>query len=58
MNLMSSNNCSYRFLKSSTFVIPVSDFVISGNYILYVFGSNPKLIYAGIIFVIAASVML
>jgi hypothetical protein len=58
MNLISSNNYLYRFLRSSAFVIFVSDFAISSNYILYTLGSNPKLVYIGIMFVIAASVVL
>jgi hypothetical protein len=58
MNLISNNNYLYRFLKSSVFVIFISDFTISSNYILYILGSNPKLVYTGIIFVIATSIVL
>jgi hypothetical protein len=58
MNLISSDNYLYRFLRSFTFVISISDFAISGNYILYILGSNPKLIYIDIIFIIAISIVL
>jgi hypothetical protein len=58
MNLISSDNYLYRFLRSFTFVISISDFAISGNYILYILGSNPKLVYTSIIFVIIASIVL
>jgi hypothetical protein len=58
MNLISNNNYLYRFLRSSAFFISISDFAIFGNYILYILGSNPKLIYIDIIFIIAISIVL
>jgi hypothetical protein len=58
INLISSNNYLYRFLRSSAFVISIFDFTIFSNYILYILGSNPKLIYTDIIFVITASIVL
>jgi hypothetical protein len=58
MNLILSNNYLYRFLRSSTFIISISDFTISSNYILYILDLNPKLVYINIIFIIVISIIL
>jgi hypothetical protein len=58
MNLISNNNCLYKFFRFFAFVIIIFDFAESDNYILYIFGSNPKLVYTSIIFIVVTSVVL